>query len=267
MQRHTKSVSGRFSRHSRRLTNRGNVRPPNARTEKSLLDSIEEIVALLGGANEALAGNDFPAALELIGKARKLDPDDADIKALEEHVRMTCNSSPIDTTPGHEQEIIRGTIRAYEDEVYELAAQGEYGEATDLLARALMLDPADNDLRACERLIHAAAKVERQFAEASMLAVHAVGGIEPDPSPGSESETAAEADHRCRKRATSDADSGTRSGPRRRTAQGIPLLHQPCHPRGGNGSAGRDGFWSNATGGDHAAPECRARPLQWRRVR
>ena len=149
---------------------------------------IEEIVALLGRANEALAGNDFPEALELIGKARELDPDDADIKALEEHVRITCTSSPIDITPGHEQEVIRGTIRAYEDEVYELAAQGEYAEATDLLARALMLDPADTDLRACERLIHAAAKVERQFAEASALAADAVEGIERDPSPESERE-------------------------------------------------------------------------------
>jgi tetratricopeptide (TPR) repeat protein len=163
---------------------------PECKVETPFFNSIEEIVALLGRANEALAGNDFPEALELIGKARELDPDDADIKALEEHVRITCNSSPIDMTPGHEQEVIRGTIRAYEDEVYELAAQGEYGEATDLLARALMIDPSDNDLRACERLIHAAAKVERQFAEASMLAAYVVQGTETDPTPGSESETA-----------------------------------------------------------------------------
>jgi tetratricopeptide (TPR) repeat protein len=163
----------------------GECPAPECKVETPLSKSIEEIVALLGGANEALARNDFPAALELIGRARELDADDADIKALEEHVRITCSTNPIDMTPGHEQEIIRGTIRAYEDEVYELAAQGEYGEATDLLARALMLDPADTDLRSCERLIHAAAKVERQFAEATILAAQAVQRLDPDRPAGS----------------------------------------------------------------------------------
>ena len=161
----------------------GKNQGPESQDETSLFTSIEEIVALLGKANEALSCNDFPGALELIGQARALDPDDVDIKALEEHVRTTCSNSPIDLTPGHEQEIIRGTIRAYEDEVYELAGLGEYEEAKELLARALVLDPADNDLRACERLIHAAAKVDRQRTEVCMLAAHAVQRIEPDPSP------------------------------------------------------------------------------------
>jgi tetratricopeptide (TPR) repeat protein len=167
---------------------------PESQAETSLFASIEDIVALLGRANEALSCNDFPGALELIGQARLLDPEDVDIKALEEHVRTTCNDAPLDMTPGHEQEIIRGTIRAYEDEVYELAGLGEYEEAKELLARALMLDPADNDLRACERLIHAAAKVDRQHAEVYTLAANAVQRIDPDPSPGSESRTATEAD-------------------------------------------------------------------------
>lgn len=161
--------------------------------ETSLSASIEEIVPLLGKANEALSCNNFPGALELIGQARTLDPDDVDIKALEEHVRATCSNSPIDMTPGHEQEIIRGTIRAFEDEVYELAALGEYEDAKELLERALMLDPADNDLRACERFIHAAAKVDRQHTEAYMLAANTVHWVEPDPSPESESETATDA--------------------------------------------------------------------------
>jgi tetratricopeptide (TPR) repeat protein len=170
----------------------GECEPTESQADTPLLTSIEEIVSLLGKANEALACDDFPGALELIGEARRLDPDDVDIKALEEHVRTTCSAAPIDITPGHEQEIIRGTIRAYEDEVYELAARGEYEESKELLSRALTLDPADNDLRACERLIHAAAKIDRQYAEVYMLAAQTVQRVEPVPSAGFEGTTVAE---------------------------------------------------------------------------
>ena len=184
----------------------GERQAPERQVETPLLTSIEEIVALLGKANEALAGNDFPGALELIGEARRLDPDDVDIKALEEHVRTTCTATPVDATPGHEQEIIRGTIRAYEDEVYELAARGEYEEAKELLARALTLDSADNDLRACERLIHAAAKIDIQHAGACMLAAQTLQRADPDPSAESRSEAVTEADLRPEGESTAAAD-------------------------------------------------------------
>jgi tetratricopeptide (TPR) repeat protein len=156
-------------------------RGPEGQVETPPLTGSENIVEILGKANEAVSCNDFSGALELIGQARKLKPDDSDIKALEEHVRMTCSTSAIDLTPGHEQEIIHATIRAYEDEVHALAARGEFEEAKELLARALMLDPADSDLRACEELIYAAAILDRQQTEAHTLAADMVQQAEPDP--------------------------------------------------------------------------------------
>ncbi len=132
---------------------------------------LAEIVALLDQANSAIARADFPEALEYIGRARQLDPENGDICALEEQVRGACDSaSPTSTENLQDFEIVRSTLEAYTSEAMELTAIGEYEEALHLVTKGFVLDPANEHLREAERHIIAARQIAEAHQEAQVFA-------------------------------------------------------------------------------------------------
>jgi tetratricopeptide (TPR) repeat protein len=137
--------------------------PGDPPTTAAPCSRLAEIVALLDQANTAIARADFPEALDYIGRARQLDPENGDICALEEQVRGACDSaSPTSTESLQDFEIVRSTLEAYTSEAMELTATGEYEEALHLVTKGFILDPTNEYLREAERHIIAA----RQIAEA-----------------------------------------------------------------------------------------------------
>lgn len=118
---------------------------------------LEEIVALLDQANAAIARCDFPEALDYIGKARQLDPEDEDICALEGQICEACDgASPNQAEPPVTFDVVLSTLEAYSSEAIELAGSGDYEEALHLVTKGFMLDPSNEDLRDAERYIVAA---------------------------------------------------------------------------------------------------------------
>ena len=108
---------------------------------------LGEIVALLDHANTAMARGDFPEALEYIGKARQLDPDDQDICALGDQIRYACEgASPNQAEAIVDFDVVLSTLEAYSSEAMELAGSGDYEEALHLVAKGFMLDPSNEQL-------------------------------------------------------------------------------------------------------------------------
>lgn len=121
---------------------------------------LGEIVALLDHANTAMARGDFPEALEYIGKARQLDPDDQDICALEDQIRYACEgASPNQAEAIVDFDVVLSTLEAYSSEAMELAGSGDYEEALHLVAKGFMLDPSNEQLHEAERYIIAARRL------------------------------------------------------------------------------------------------------------
>ena len=114
---------------------------------------LAEIVGLLSKAYDALSNNDFDGALTILGEARKLDPGNSDITALEEQITAAL-TPPAPADDGTHYAVVRSTIQAYCEEACDLTARGEFMEAMQLVARGFVLDPADRDLLECERLIN-----------------------------------------------------------------------------------------------------------------
>jgi tetratricopeptide (TPR) repeat protein len=136
---------------------------PRAHTTAAPTTRLAEIVALLDQANAAIARADFPEALEFIGKAHQLDPENGDICALEEQVRGACEgASPTPAEDPNEFEVVRSTLEAYTSEAMDLTANGEYDEALHLVTKGFILDPTNEQLRDAEKRINAA----RQLADA-----------------------------------------------------------------------------------------------------
>lgn len=135
---------------------------------------LAEIVVLLDQANAAIMRSDFPEALDIIGKARQLDPENGDIRALEEQVRGACDSaSPTPAESITNFEGVLSILDAYTSEAIDLAARGEYEEALHLVTKGFLLDPASEHLRAAERDIVAARQIdENRQQAAAFAAVH-----------------------------------------------------------------------------------------------
>jgi tetratricopeptide (TPR) repeat protein len=135
---------------------------------------LAEIVALLDQANAAIVRSDFPEALEYIGKARQLDPDNGDVLVLEEEIRVVCDSaSPTPAEPFIDFEVVLSTLDAYTSEAMELMAGGEFEEALHLVMKGFALDPANEKLREAEQQILAARRIqEEQKAAEEQAAEH-----------------------------------------------------------------------------------------------
>lgn len=131
---------------------------------------LAEIVALLDQANAAIMRSDFPEALEYIGKARKLDPDNGDVLVLEEEIRGVCEgASPTPTEPFMDFDVVLSTLDAYTSEAMELLACGEFEEALHLVTKGFVFDPANMKLRVAEQQIIAARRVHEEEQEAAAL--------------------------------------------------------------------------------------------------
>jgi len=132
---------------------------------------LAEIVALLDQANAAIMRSDFPEALEYIGKARQLDPDNRDVLVLEEEIRGVCEgASPTPAEPLMDFDVVRSTLDAYTSEAMELMACGEFEEALHLVTKGFVLDPANEQLLAAEQQIVAARRMHESQQEAAALA-------------------------------------------------------------------------------------------------
>ena len=126
---------------------------------------LAEIVSLLSKAHEAFSQGDSSAALEILSRAHQLDPKNTDIPELEEQIR-TASSAPATSGPDIHYAIVRDTIAAYIDEASHLASRGDFDNAMHLIAKGFVLDPMDEGLRECERMItDARALAARQEAE------------------------------------------------------------------------------------------------------
>lgn len=139
---------------------------------------LEEIEALLSNANSAMARSDFPEALEFIGKARTLDPENEDIAVLEEQVRGTVEgastieqSSELEEDPPVYFEVVKSTLDAYVAEAMDLAACGEYDEALHLVTKGFVLDPGNEELREAERFIHTAQLLSEAQKKSTSVAI------------------------------------------------------------------------------------------------
>ena len=147
------------------------VIPDASPTTAAPCSRLAEIVALLDQANTAIARADFPEALDYIGRARQLDPENGDICALEEQVRGACEgASPTSTENFMDFEIVRSTLEAYTSEAIELTAIGEYEEALHLVTKGFILDPANEQLREAERHIIVARQITEAHEEALAFA-------------------------------------------------------------------------------------------------
>jgi tetratricopeptide (TPR) repeat protein len=132
---------------------------------------LAEIVALLDQANAAIMRSDFPEALEYIGKARQLDPDNGDVVVLEEEIRGVCDSaSPTPAEPVMDFDVVLSTLDAYTSEAMELMACGEFDEALHLVTKGFVLAPANEKLREAEEQILAARRMHEAQKEAAALA-------------------------------------------------------------------------------------------------
>lgn len=115
---------------------------------------LAEVVALLDQANAAMARSDFPEALDYLGQARRLDPNDEDIRVLEEQVREACEgASPTPTEPYVDFDVVLSTLEAYSSEAIALAEGGDYEEALHLVTKGFMFDPSNQLLREAEQYI------------------------------------------------------------------------------------------------------------------
>jgi tetratricopeptide (TPR) repeat protein len=115
---------------------------------------LAEVVALLDKANSAMARSDFPEALDYLGQARRLDPQDEDIRVLEEQVRGACEgASPTAAEPFVDFEVVLSTLEAYSSEAIALAESGDYDEALHLVTKGFMFDPSNQRLREAEQYI------------------------------------------------------------------------------------------------------------------
>jgi tetratricopeptide (TPR) repeat protein len=133
---------------------------------------LAEVAVLLDQANAAIMRNDFPGALDVIGKARMLDPTNGDITALEEQVRGACDSaSPTPAEPVTNFEGVLSILDAYTSEAIDLAARGDYEEALRLVTKGFLLDPASEILHVAEREIIVARQLEESRQQASAFAV------------------------------------------------------------------------------------------------
>ncbi len=132
---------------------------------------LAEIVELLDHANASIARNEFHEALDYIGKARQLDPENEDIGVLEEQVRGACDSASSNSTePFVDFEVVRSTLEAYISEAMELAAKEDFDEALHLITKGFLLDPANQDLRAAERHITAARELQEKRRQTEAIA-------------------------------------------------------------------------------------------------
>ena len=132
---------------------------------------LAEIVALLDQANAAIMRSDFPEALEYIGKARQLDPDNRDVLVLEEEIRGVCEgASPTPAEPFMDFDVVLSTLEAYTSEAMELMASGEFEEALHLVTKGFVLDPANEQLLAAEQQIITARRMHESQQEAAALA-------------------------------------------------------------------------------------------------
>ena len=87
---------------------------------------------MLDHANASIARNDFHEALDYIGKARQLDPENEDIGALEEQVRGACDgASPNQAEPLWTLRWFVSTLEAYSPKPWS-SPQGGYEEALHL---------------------------------------------------------------------------------------------------------------------------------------
>jgi len=143
---------------------------------------LAEIVELLDHANASIARNEFHEALDYIGKARQLDPENEDIGVLEEQVRGACDSaSSKSTEPFVDFEVVRSTLEAYISEAMELAAKEDFEEALHLITKGFLLDPANQDLRAAERHITTARELlEKRRQTEAIAAEHYRRLVETD---------------------------------------------------------------------------------------
>jgi tetratricopeptide (TPR) repeat protein len=142
--------------------------PPTTAAPSS---QLAEIVALLDQANAAIMRSDFPEALEYIGKARQLDPDNRDVLVLEEEIRGVCEgTSPTPIEPPMDFDVVLSTLDAYTSEALELMACGEFEEALHMVMKGFVFDPANQKLRAAEQQIIAARRLHDAQQEAAALA-------------------------------------------------------------------------------------------------
>lgn len=144
-------------------TDTGEEQPQEAANPSNV--PLAEIVSLLSKAHEAFSQGDSSAALEILSRAHELDPKNTDIPELEAQIRTACSAAEA-SGPDIHYAIVRDTIAAYIDEASQLASHGDFENAMHLVAKGFVLDPMDQGLRECERMItDTRALAARQAAE------------------------------------------------------------------------------------------------------
>jgi tetratricopeptide (TPR) repeat protein len=132
---------------------------------------LEEIQSILNDVNGAIIRNDFPEALEFIGKARQLDPANEDFAVLEEQVRAAVEgASSIAEDPPVYYEVVKSTLDAYVAEAVDLAARADFDEALHLVTKGFVLDPTHEGLRDAERYINAARQIQEAQKKSTLIA-------------------------------------------------------------------------------------------------
>jgi tetratricopeptide (TPR) repeat protein len=143
------------------------VRAAGGKQASARVHPLAEIVGLFSDAYDALSRNDFRGALDTLGRARQLDPTNADIPVLEEQIQLACRAATPSPSPDCYHAIVRSTIDAYIEEATDCAGRGQFDDALHLIARGFVLDPGDSGLRECERLVQTSrALMQRQQEEA-----------------------------------------------------------------------------------------------------
>jgi tetratricopeptide (TPR) repeat protein len=132
---------------------------------------LEEIQSILNDVNSAIIRNDFPEALEFIGKARELDPANDDFAVLEEQVRAAVEgASSIAEDPPVYYEVVKSTLDAYVAEAVDLAARADFDEALHLVTKGFVLDPTHEGLRDAERYINVARQIQEAQKKSTSIA-------------------------------------------------------------------------------------------------
>jgi tetratricopeptide (TPR) repeat protein len=112
-----------------------------------------EILSILNGVTDLIARAEYESALIEIRKARQLDPEDEDVRSLEERIRAAFERQLELEFSRNERVSVRTFISSLVETACASAAQDEFEVAFQQITQGALLDPNDESLKQCASLV------------------------------------------------------------------------------------------------------------------